>query len=78
MNIVEYMLDVDSHMWSTRRSKANFFFSTRCLVVNSTRNSPLISSLSKNLFFFTTNQIASSVFIQILSVFLFHVIEFFF
>lgn len=23
--VVEYMLDVDSHMWSTRRSKANFF-----------------------------------------------------
>jgi hypothetical protein len=23
--VVEYMLDVDSHMWSMRRSKANFF-----------------------------------------------------
>ncbi|CAL9230056.1 unnamed protein product [Arabidopsis halleri] len=82
MNIVEYMLDVDSHMWSMRRSKANFFLVSSLLcqfnVSRKTKNSPLISSLSKNLFFFTTNQIASSVFIQILSVFLFHVIEFFF
>ncbi|XP_057800461.1 FT-interacting protein 1 [Salvia miltiorrhiza] len=29
--VVEYMLDVDSHMWSMRRSKANFFRMTALL-----------------------------------------------
>ncbi|CAJ1955586.1 unnamed protein product [Sphenostylis stenocarpa] len=31
--VVEYMLDVDSHMWSMRRTKANFFRITKVLGV---------------------------------------------
>ncbi|CAH8270920.1 unnamed protein product [Arabidopsis lyrata] len=58
MSIVEYMLDVDSHMWSMRRSKANFFVGDG--VSRKTINSPLISYLSKNLFFFY-NKTANSI-----------------